>query len=214
MNEHYPFMLKPLPYSFDALEPHIDEETMKLHHDAHLKGYVDTLNAELKKFPEYHNWSLERLVNNSGALPMSIRGIVRTRAGAVLNHNQYFDEMSPDGAQKPVGKLADALTMQFGSIDNFKNIFLENAEELFGSGWTFLVMDIRPESFGELKILNLLNQDRPSDANWKVLLLTDVWEHAYYLKHNNKRADYLKDWWEVVDWDKVNKNYTDAEVKL
>lgn len=210
MNEHYPFALIPLPYSYDALEPHIDTKTMQLHHGAHLKGYVDTLNDALKDYPEYHNWSLERLINNSGALPESIRTTVRTRAGAVLNHNQYFNEMAGTTSENPVGEFQEGLINQFGSIENFKNIFLENAKDLFGSGWTFLAMDIRPESFGRFQILNLLNQDRPSNVNWKVILLTDVWEHAYYLKYNNRRNEYLDEWWKVVDWDKINNNYLDA----
>ena len=213
MNEHYPFVLKPLNYSYDALEPFIDEQTMHLHHDAHLKDYVDTLNAALKDFPEYHNWSLERLINSSGALPQSIRATVRSRAGAVLNHNQYFEEMSPDSANVPEGDIAEELANQFGSIENFKTVFLENARNLFGSGWTFLVMDIRPESFGKFEILNLLNQDRPSDSNWIVLMLVDVWEHAYYLKYNNRRSEYLNAWWQVINWDKINENYNLAMSK-
>lgn len=211
MNEHYPFVLKPLPYSYNALEPYIDAQTMELHHNAHLKGYIDTLNEALKNYPEYHRWSLERLISNSGALPENIRTTVRTRAGAVLNHNQYFDEMKKDSKEIPDGEFKEELIKQFGSIENFKEIFLDNAKELFGSGWTFLVMDIRPESFGRFQILNLLNQDRPSDANWKVIMLTDVWEHAYYLKYKNRRDEFLNAWWNVINWENISRNYTNEK---
>ncbi len=207
MPEHYPFQLIPLPYPYDALEPYIDEQTMHLHHDAHLKNYVDTLNAALKDYPEFHNKSLEWLANNSGALPDSIRNTVRTRAGAVLNHNQYFRLLQKSDNNNPVGEFAEKIKEQFASVDNFKQEFLKNAEELFGSGWTFLVMDKRPESKGELKILNLLNQDRPSNNTWKTLIALDVWEHAYYLLYNNRRKEYLEAWWNVADWEEINKDY-------
>ena len=182
---------------------------MRLHHDEHLKNYVDTLNAALKDYPEFHNRDLTWLANNSGALPDSVRNTVRTRAGAVLNHNQYFSQLKNSDIDAPTGELAEKIEEQFGSLDNFKEEFLKNAEELFGSGWTFLVMDKREESFGELSILNLINQDRPSNNVWETIIALDVWEHSYYLLYQNRRREYLDAWWQVVDWDEISKLYNE-----
>lgn len=159
MAEHYPFQLMPLPYAYNALEPYINEETLRLHHSGALKNYVDRLNAALGSYPMYHSWSLDRLISNNGALPGEIRQQVRAYAGGVLNHQNYFLSMSNDKSDVPIGKLAEVIQKQFGSYETFQQVWAENALQVFGSGWTFLVMDLRHESFGSFNILNLINQD-------------------------------------------------------
>lgn len=211
--EHYPFQLKPLEYPYDALEPYIDKETMTLHHDKHLQAYVDNLNKALEKYPAYQGWSLERLLGNLGALPDSIRTAVRNNAGGVYNHNLFFSIMANKENKKPVGKLAEAIDERFGSYDKWKEAFASNAQSVFGSGWTWLLVSLRPETFGQLEIVSTQNQDVPSLDRWLPILLIDVWEHAYYLKYQNRRPEYIENWFQVINWERAEVEYQKFLIK-
>ncbi len=201
--EHYPFQLKPLPYPYDALEPHIDTETVTIHHDKHLKAYVDNLNKALAPYPDYHNWPLEKLLCNLLLLPKSIQTAVKNNAGGVYNHNLYFYGMSGTKNQQPQGELRDLLVNTFGSYEKWQSLFREAALAVFGSGWTWLVLD----QLGNLKIANTANQDTPLPRGLCPVLLVDVWEHAYYLKYQNRRGNYLDNWFPLIDWHQAEKNY-------
>ena len=214
---HYPFVLVPLPYAYDALEPFIDAKTMELHHDRHLATYVNNLNAALKDYPELHNWNLEQLLYYADYLPKDIRTAVVNNGGGVYNHNLFFAGMKGrDGvehdasnsggtpwAASPTAELLTAINNKFGSFDNFKDEFKKQALSVFGSGYTWLAAD----SNGELYIVNTKNQDTVLPLNLLPVMLIDVWEHAYYLKHYNVRADYIDAWFNVVDMDKAKANY-------
>lgn len=197
----YQYELTPLPYAYDALEPYIDAETMRLHHDKHLQTYTDNLNKALEKHPEFHNQTLENILKNLDKLPESIRNDVRNNGGGVYNHDLYFSLMTPDARPAAVGRLAREIDKTFGSFSNFKKEFQKAAEEVFGSGWAWLAVDAQ----GTLKIVTTANQDCVLSWNMRPVLAVDVWEHAYYLKHQNKRADYLSAWWNVVNWDKAEE---------
>lgn len=206
MQNHYPFPLEPLPYAYDALEPTIDAQTVMIHHDRHLKSYVDNLNKTLEPYPMYHSWTLEMLLCNINALPEEIRIPVQRNAGGVYNHNFYFNGMSPHPSN-PKNKLLDAINAAFGSYENFKAVFKKNALSVFGSGYSWLVMDKHANRPNELRIINTANQDTPLPCTVCPVLVIDVWEHAYYLKYQNKRADYIDNWFQVINWDKAEKNY-------
>ena len=203
MNDYYEFVNTPLPYAYSALEPYIDEKTMMLHHDKHLQTYIDKLNAALADYPCLQKLSLERLVCNTAGLPLSVRDTVKNNAGGVYNHRFYFEGMSPLQGAKPIGKLAAAINSTYGSADKFKSAFKAAAMLVFGSGYAWLTCD----RCGTLKILTTANQDTPLTLNQCPILNIDVWEHAYYLKHYNKRADYIDDWFHVVDWERAEENY-------
>ncbi len=207
MAEHYPFQLMPLPYAYNALEPYINEETLRLHHSGALKNYVDRLNAALGSYPMYHSWSLDRLISNNGALPGEIRQQVRAYAGGVLNHQNYFLSMSNDKSDVPIGKLAEVIQKQFGSYETFQQVWAENALQVFGSGWTFLVMDLRHESFGSFNILNLINQDIPVSSTWQTILLIDMWEHAFFKQYNFDRKSYVEAWFHLINWERAEQQY-------
>ena len=207
MAEHYPFQLMPLPYAYNALEPYINEETLRLHHSGALKNYVDRLNAALGSYPMYHSWSLDRLISNNGALPSEIRQQVRAYAGGVLNHQNYFLSMSNDKSDVPIGKLAEVIQKQFGSYETFQQVWAENALQVFGSGWTFLVMDLRHESFGSFNILNLINQDIPVSSTWQTILLIDMWEHAFFKQYNFDRKSYVEAWFHLINWERAEQQY-------
>lgn len=207
MAEHYPFQLMPLPYAYNALEPYINEETLRLHHSGALKNYVDRLNAALSSYPMYHSWSLDRLISNNGALPGEIRQQVRAYAGGVLNHQNYFLSMSNDKSDVPIGKLAEVIQKQFGSYETFQQVWAENALQVFGSGWTFLVMDLRHESFGSFNILNLINQDIPVSSTWQTILLIDMWEHAFFKQYNFDRKSYVEAWFHLINWERAEQQY-------
>ena len=207
MAEHYPFQLMPLPYAYNALEPYINEETLRLHHSGALKNYVDRLNAALGSYPMYHSWSLDRLISNNGALPGEIRQQVRAYAGGVLNHQNYFLSMSNDKSDVPIGKLAEVIQKQFGSYETFQQVWAENALQVFGSGWTFLVMDLRHESFGSFNILNLINQDIPVSSTWQTILLIDIWEHAFFKQYNFDRKSYVEAWFHLINWERAEQQY-------
>lgn len=202
MNSHYPFELVPLPYPYNALEPYISSQTMTLHHDKHLKTYVDNLNKALEKYPAYHNWPLRRLIRENCRLPFQIQAAVWNNAGGVYNHNLFFSILGmPE--KKEQGKLENALAAAYGSIENFKEKFKACALSQFGSGYAWLVSDCR----GKLKILSTLNQDTPLPYCYCPILLVDVWEHSYYLQYQNRRGEYLDRFFHVLNWDAVEQNY-------
>jgi superoxide dismutase, Fe-Mn family len=198
------YEVPPLPYDYAALEPHIDEQTMRLHHDKHHQAYVDKANGALDG-TEHDGKPIEEVVANLDALPDDIRGVVRNNGGGHLNHSLFWESMSPDGGGEPSGDLAGAIDDAFGSLDAFKEQFEAAGVNQFGSGWAWLVVD-----GGALKVTSSANQDNPVTNGQTPLLGNDVWEHAYYLKYNNRRPEYLKAWWNVVDWGKVAERYSAA----
>lgn len=200
------FDLPDLPYAFDALEPHIDARTMEIHHGKHHAAYTNNLNAAIEKHADLQGKSAEELVSDIDALPEDIRTAVRNNGGGYVNHNLFWEIMSPDGGGQPSGELAQAIDAAFGSFDAFKQRFSGEAGKRFGSGWAWLVVG----SGGELKLYSLPNQDSPLMQGDKPILGLDVWEHAYYLNYQNRRPDYIKAFFEVVDWDAVAKKYAEA----
>jgi Fe-Mn family superoxide dismutase len=196
-----PHTLPPLPYPTNALEPHIDAQTMEIHHGKHHNAYVTNLNAALEKAPELANKTLEELLKNLSAVPEAIRTAVRNNGGGHWNHSQFWQTMSPNGGGAPTGKLADAITSAFGDFEKFKEQFNAAGVGRFGSGWVWLVKE-----GGKLAITSTPNQDNPlMDGKPAPILGNDVWEHAYYLKYQNRRPDYLKAWWNTVNWAEVAK---------
>ena len=202
-NNHYPFINTPLPYSYDALEPFIDEETMYLHHDRHLQTYIDNLNRFLEENPSLQKFSLEELLTIWRRLPCHLQTPLRNSAGGVYNHRFYFDSMTPPGSSCSALRLFKAMSCQFGSPENFRAQFKEAALSVFGSGYAWLVLDR-----GCLKIVTSANQNTPFIRSRTLILNIDVWEHAYYLKHYNLRADYIDDWFRVVNWGMAENQYT------
>jgi Fe-Mn family superoxide dismutase len=193
------FQLPPLPYPFEALEPHLDAETMKLHHDKHHATYVAKLNEAVAATPALQGKSVEALVRDLGAVPDSVRTAVRNHGGGHLNHSLFWGSMSPPGEHgggRPAGELAPAIASAFGSHESFVEKLTQAATGLFGSGWAWLVAG----EGGKLAIESTPNQDSPLSLGRQPLLGLDVWEHAYYLKYQNRRADYVAAWWNVVDW--------------
>lgn len=203
MNEHYKFINIPLPYAYNAMEPYIDEKTMMLHHDKHLQTYIDNLNNTLSKYPQFQNWTLEQLIMNVPSLPDEIQTPIKNNAGGVFNHQFYFSNLTPPAVSSPVGMLGEAIVNKFGSYESFQNQFKSSALSVFGSGYAWLVVD----ATGQLSIITTQNQDTPLPLGMCPVLNIDVWEHAYYLKHYNKRADYIDDWFHVVNWNNANSNY-------
>jgi len=198
------YEVPPLPYDYAALEPHIDEQTMRLHHDKHHQAYVDKANGALEG-TEWADKPIEEVIANLDALPTDKKGPVRNNGGGHLNHSLFWESMSPDGGGAPSGDLGSAIDDAFGSFDAFKEQFEAAGVGQFGSGWAWLVLD-----GGSLKITSTPNQDSPISSGATPLVGNDVWEHAYYLKYQNKRPDYLKAWWNVVNWDKVAERYAAA----
>lgn len=203
MNEHYKFINTPLPYSYDAMEPYIDEKTMRLHHSKHLQTYVDNLNNTLSQYPQFKNWTLEQLITNIPSLPNEIQTPVKNNGGGVFNHQFYFSNLANPTLPQPIGMLGEALENEFGSFKSFQNQFKMAALSVFGSGYAWLVVN----ATGQLDIIITKNQDTPLPMGMYPVLNIDVWEHAYYLKHYNVRAQYIDDWFNVVNWSNVNKNY-------
>jgi superoxide dismutase, Fe-Mn family len=191
-----------LPYGYDALEPHIDEATMRVHHDKHHQAYVDKVNAALEG-TEWENRPIEDVLKNLDALPADKQGPVRNNGGGHYNHSLFWEWMKPGGGGEPTGPLADAITSAFGSFADFKTKMKETGVNQFGSGWSWLVHD-----GSGLAIVGTPNQDNPISKGQTPLLGVDVWEHAYYLKYQNKRPDYLEAWFNTVDWDKVSERYS------
>jgi Fe-Mn family superoxide dismutase len=199
------YEVPPLPYDYNALEPTIDEQTMQLHHDKHHQAYVDKANGALEG-TEWADKPIEEVLQNLSSLPDDKQPVVRNNGGGHANHTLFWESMSPDGGGEPSGELADAINEAFGSFDDFKSQFEANGVGQFGSGWTWLVLD-----GGSLKLEKTPNQDSPVSIGQTPLLGNDVWEHAYYLKYQNKRPDYLKAWWDVVSWDKVAERFAAAK---
>lgn len=195
-----PFKLAPLPYAYDALEPVIDVQTMHIHHDKHHAGYVDKLNAAIAKAPELAGKSAEDLLRNLDSVPEAIRTDVRNNAGGHVNHTMFWETMTPGGSKVPSGELEDSIDATFKNLESFQKEFEEAGAKRFGSGWVWLV---KPKGKDTLEIISTPNQDSPLIDGHTPILGNDVWEHAYYLKYQNRRADYLKAWWNVVNWDKV-----------
>jgi len=190
--------LAPLPYAFDALEPHIDAQTMQIHHGKHHAAYVNNLNAALEKHPELQGKSAEDLIKDLNALPEAIRTAVRNNGGGHVNHTMFWQLMGPNGGGAPTGKVADAINGAFGSFDAFKEQMNKGGATRFGSGWVWLV-----DNGGKLVVESTANQDNPMMEGKRPIMGIDVWEHAYYLKYQNRRPDYLAAWWSVVNWDAV-----------
>lgn len=201
MEQHYPFSLPPLPYPYDALTPQLDQRTLHFHHDKHFAAYVDNLNKLLMDQPEFQSWSLDRLCRDWCLLPDSIRQGVRNNAGGVYNHDLYFRTMSPTPASAPTGDLAGAITRDFGDLQALKEAMKAAALGQFGSGWAWLVTDRE----GRLSVQKTANQDTPLPLC--PLLTCDVWEHAYYLQYQNRRAEYFESWWQLVDWPQLSEAY-------
>ncbi len=203
-NEH---KLPDLPYPYDALLPYIDEETMRVHHDKHHKAYVDKLNAALEKYPELYKKPVEELLKDLRQVPEDIRDSVKNQGGGHLNHSVFWPIMTTvkgsTGGGEPGGKLLEAIRETFGGFDQFKEEMSQKAVDHFGSGWAWFVKDRN----GKLKVYSLPNQDSPLSQGDTPLLLIDVWEHAYYLKYQNRRAEYIKNFWNVVNWPQVEKLY-------
>jgi superoxide dismutase, Fe-Mn family len=192
--------LPPLPYDAAALEPHIDAQTMQIHHDKHHAAYVNNLNAALEKHPELQSKSAEDLIKNLGAIPDDIRGAVRNNGGGHVNHTMFWQIMGPGKGGQPTGAIADAIKGAFGGFDAFKEQMNKGGAARFGSGWVWLV-----SAGGKLAVESTANQDNPMSDGKTPIFGIDVWEHAYYLKYQNRRPDYLAAWWNVINWDEVNK---------
>lgn len=203
------YTLPKLPYSYDALEPHIDSLTMQIHYTKHHQAYVDNLNAALDKHPELYDKPLEDLIKNLDSVPEDIRTTVRNNGGGHINHSFFWLIMSPKGGGQPKELVKQAIDGCFGTFDAFKEKFNAAAKTRFGSGWAWLCLD----KDGRLVVTSTPNQDSPlSDGLYPILGL-DVWEHAYYLKYQNRRPDYITAWWNVVNWDQVEKNYEEFFLK-
>ncbi len=199
----YPFQLPPLGYPFDALEPYIDARTMEIHHDKHHGAYTNNLNAALEQAPDWQGKSAEQILASLNQLPESIRTAVRNNGGGYVNHAAFWEWMKPGGSKEPVGRVQEAIKKSFGSFDAFKEQFAKAGATRFGSGWAWLVV----EDEGKLSITSTPNQDTPVMEGRSPILGLDVWEHAYYLKYQNRRPDYITAWWNVVNWDEVERYY-------
>lgn len=200
------FQLPDLPYAYDALEPSIDKETMNIHHTKHHNAYVTNLNGALEDHSDLQEKSLEDLISDLDALPEDIRTAVRNNGGGHANHSLFWKVLSPNGGGNPTGELADKINETFGSFDKFKEEFEQAAATRFGSGWAWLVMNN-----GELEVMSTPNQDSPLMEGKTPLLGLDVWEHAYYLKYQNKRPEYISAFWNIVNWDEVTNNFNSAK---
>ncbi|QKX51831.1 superoxide dismutase [Planococcus glaciei] len=200
------YELPELPYAYDALEPHIDKETMNIHHTKHHNTYVTNVNAALEGHEDLASKSVEELISDLQAVPEDIRTAVRNNGGGHANHSLFWQLLTPNGTGAPSGELAEAINAKFGSFDEFKTKFENAGKTRFGSGWAWLVVNN-----GELEVTSTANQDSPLMDGQTPILGVDVWEHAYYLKYQNKRPDYLAAFWNVVNWEEVSKRFTAAK---
>ena len=198
--------LPPLPYPYEALEPTIDTQTMHLHHEKHHAAYVNNLNAAIEKHPELGSKSAEQLIINLNAVPEDIRAAVRNNGGGHVNHSMFWKIMQPNGGGDPIEDVGKAIKETFGSFADFQTKFNDAGTKQFGSGWAWLARDKN----GKLQVLSTPNQDNPLSQGLYPVMGNDVWEHAYYLKYNNRRPDYLKAWWSVVNWKEVNKRFLES----
>jgi superoxide dismutase, Fe-Mn family len=200
------FQTPDLPYAYSALEPFIDEQTMRIHHDKHHTAYTTKLNAAVEG-TEYESWTAEQLIIDLGKLPTKIQGAVRNNGGGHVNHSMFWQLLKKNENGKPTGKLAPAIDNAFGSFDEFKKQFSDAAATRFGSGWAWLVVD----SSGKLEVVSTANQDNPLTDGKTPILGVDVWEHAYYLKYQNRRPEYVEAFFNVIDWDTVSERYDQAK---
>ncbi|MGX6961495.1 superoxide dismutase [Vagococcus xieshaowenii] len=200
------YQLPELPYAYDALEPHIDELTMHLHHDKHHNTYVTNLNAAIEKYPELGEKSIDELVADLANVPADIQTAVRNNGGGHANHTFFWEIMGPNGGGEPTGDIKEAINAKFGSYEAFQSEFTAAATGRFGSGWAWLVVNN-----GELEVMSTANQDSPLSEGKTPVLGIDVWEHAYYKKYSNVRPDYIKAFFNVINWDEVNKHYAAAK---
>jgi Fe-Mn family superoxide dismutase len=200
------FELPPLPYDYNALEPYIDTQTMQIHHDKHHQAYVTNLNNALQGQDQLASMSVDDLLRNINQVPDSIRTAVRNNAGGHSNHTMFWNIMKPNGGGQPTGDLASAIQQVFGSFDAFKAALNDAGTKRFGSGWAWLVLD----SSGKLQVISTANQDSPLMDGLYPVMGNDVWEHAYYLKYQNRRPEYLNAWWNVVNWDEIARRYQQA----
>ena len=201
----HPFKLPDLPYGFDALEPHIDAKTMEIHHGKHHQTYVTKLNEALEKHADLQGKSIEDLLRGIDGIPEDIRTAVRNNGGGHANHSMFWEIMGPGGGGEATGELADAIGKKFGSFADFKQKVAAAGTGQFGSGWAWLVA-----GDNGIEVYSTANQDSPLMKGHRPVLGVDVWEHAYYLKYQNRRPDYLEAWWSTVNWDEVNRRYRDA----
>ncbi len=197
------FELPPLPYDYSALEPYIDTQTMQIHHDKHHQAYITNVNNALQGHDQLASMSVDDLLRNINQVPESIRTAVRNNAGGHSNHSMFWNIMTPNGGGEPTGDLASAIQQAFGSFDAFKTAFNDAGTKRFGSGWAWLVLD----SSGKLQVISTANQDSPLMDGLYPVMGNDVWEHAYYLKYQNRRPEYLNAWWNVVNWDAIAHRY-------
>jgi len=200
------FELKPLPYAYDALEPYIDATTMQLHHDKHHAAYVNNLNAAIEKYSDLQSKSVEELVTSLDQVPEDVRAAVRNNAGGHINHTMFWEIMGANASSTPTGAIAEAINNSFGSFDAFKQQFNDAGTKRFGSGWVWLVRS----SQGDLKVISTPNQDSPLTEGHTPIMGNDVWEHAYYLKYQNRRPEYLNAWWNVLNWEEINRRFDAA----
>jgi superoxide dismutase, Fe-Mn family len=201
------FTVPPLPYAFDALEPYIDKQTMEIHHDKHHGAYVTNLNKALESAPDLHNKTIEELLaNNCAIVPENIRTAVRNNGGGHINHSMFWQIMAPKAGGNPSGNVAQAINSAFGSFDQFKEKLNAAGVGRFGSGWAWLV-----KSGGKVEIISTANQDSPVMEGKFPVLGVDVWEHAYYLKYQNRRPEYLGAWWNIVNWPEIEKRFNSAK---
>lgn len=198
--------LPKLPYEYSALEPYVDAETMEIHYSKHHQAYVNNLNAALEKYPELQEKDIKDLVADLNAIPEDIRGAVRNNGGGHLNHSMFWKMMKKAEGQAPEGELLTAINEKFGSFDEFKSVFAKAGATRFGSGWAWLVV-----KDGKLDVVSTPNQDNPITDGHTPILGLDVWEHAYYLKYQNRRPEYIENWFNVVNWDEVAKLYSEAK---
>ncbi|HFX3758665.1 TPA: superoxide dismutase [Enterococcus faecium] len=200
------YTLPDLPYAYDALEPYIDEETMHLHHDKHHNTYVTNLNSAIEKYPELGEKTIEELLSDMDAILTDIKTAVRNNGGGHANHSFFWEIMAPNAGGEPTGEIKEAINEAFGDFSSFKEEFKKAAAGRFGSGWAWLVMEN-----GKLAITSTANQDSPLMEGKTPILGLDVWEHAYYLKYKNVRPDYIAAFWNVINWDEVNKRFEAAK---
>ena len=202
----YPFKLPDLPYAANALEPHIDAKTMEIHHDKHHAAYTNKLNEALEKHPELQSKSIEDLLRGIDSVPEDIRTAVRNNGGGYANHAMFWEIMGPNGGGEPTGALADAIKQKFGSFNDFRQKVNAAGAGQFGSGWSWLVAGANG-----IDVYSTANQDSPLMKGDRPILGVDVWEHAYYLKYQNRRPDYLEAWWNTLNWDEIGKRYSEAK---
>ena len=199
--------LAPLPYSYDALEPFIDTQTMQLHHDKHHAAYVNNLNGAISNYADLQSKSVEELVKMLDSVPEDIRATIRNNAGGDVNHTMFWQIMKPNGGGEPAGDLAREIDRTFGTFDTFKQRFNDAGVKRFGSGWVWLVKNNQ----GTLQITSTANQDSPLSEGYYPIMGNDVWEHAYYLKYQNRRPEYLNAWWNVINWDEINRRFAKSQ---